>query len=132
MANYAIVNIDTWLVENSVEWDGATEWRPPEGCIAVETDYAAIGWSYDEKTGQFNAPPPIPPTPEEVLAANTSTLDALKALAVSAMTPLLLSMQLGEATDAEVAAARSWQAFSRALQAVDLTAESPNWPPIPE
>ncbi|NUU37620.1 tail fiber assembly protein [Pseudomonas sp. C2B4] len=38
------------------------------------------------------------------------------------MTPLLLSLQLGNATEDETASAKTWQAYSRALQGVDLTA----------
>lgn len=130
MTNYAIINSATGLVENSVIWDGQEDWAIPDGYEAVETEYASIGWSYSN--GKFIAPPVEPPSAEEVLAANTATLAALNARAVSAMTPLLLSLQLGNATVDETASAQAWQAYSRALDEVNLTEEHPLWPETPE
>ncbi|KAB2527494.1 tail fiber assembly protein [Pseudomonas sp. GXM4] len=75
--------------------------------------------------------PVVPPTPSEILAANTDTFIGLSKQASVAMTPLLISLQLGDATAAETAAAKAWQTYSRALKIVDLTAFNPDWPATP-
>lgn len=51
---YAV--IDTTLVVNVALWDGETEWHPGEGLIAVRSDEAGIGWTWDAETGEFSAP----------------------------------------------------------------------------
>lgn len=67
--NYAIIS-STGLVVNTIEWDGATFWRPPAGHTAVATTEAGIGWTY--ANGTFTPPPqpepepPLPPTPDYV------------------------------------------------------------------
>jgi hypothetical protein len=64
--NYAIIS-STGLVVNTIEWDGATFWRPPTGHTAVATAEAGIGWTY--ANGTFTPPPapppglPLPPQP---------------------------------------------------------------------
>lgn len=89
----------------------------------------AVGWTY--KAGVFSAPAPYVPAPDEILTANKMQLESLQAAASQVMTPLLLSLQLGDATDAETTQAKLWQAYSRALKAVDLTIDSPVWPTAP-
>lgn len=105
---------------------------PPEGYIAVQSDVAQIGWSYVD--GVFSAPPPpevIPPTPEEILIINQSHQSWLLNQASQQMAPVLVSLQLGDATDEETVVAREWQAYYRSLQLVDLTVSDPAWPAIP-
>jgi hypothetical protein len=126
---YASINSETGLVENISLWNGTDEWAPPEGYTAVQTDTAQIGWTY--KDGTFSAPAPILPAPEEILATNQATQSSLLASASQAMTPLLVSLQLGDATDEETASAKLWQAYVRALKLVDLTVIDPAWPTIP-
>jgi hypothetical protein len=58
--NYAVIS-STGLVVNTIEWDGATFWRPPTGHTAVATTEAGIGWTY--ANGTFTAPPEPPPGP---------------------------------------------------------------------
>lgn len=58
MKIFAVVNKTTGIVENTVLWDGKSNWQPPVGCEAVATTTAGIGWSYSE--GKFT-----PPTDEE-------------------------------------------------------------------
>jgi hypothetical protein len=89
----------------------------------------AVGWTYN--AGVFSATAPYVPAPDEILTANKMHLESLQAAASQVMTPLLLSLQLGDATDAETAQAKLWQAYSRALKAVDLTIDSPLWPTAP-
>lgn len=129
MSYYAVVNTTTDIVDNIIVWDGVTEYDPGEGYILVETDSAGIGWSY--AAGVLSPPPVIPPTPEEILQYNTITQESLLGQASQAMAPVLVSLQLGDATDAETTTAKAWQAYYRALKVVDLTVESPAWPAIP-
>ena len=58
--NYAIIS-STGLVVNTIEWDGATFWRPPAGHTAVATAEAGIGWTY--ANGAFTPPPEPEPEP---------------------------------------------------------------------
>jgi hypothetical protein len=68
--NYAIIS-STGLVVNTIEWDGATFWRPPTGHTAVATTEASIGYTY--ANGAFTPPPepepepPLPPHPNYVI-----------------------------------------------------------------
>lgn len=132
MGTYAVVNNTTGLVESVVMWDGSDDWSAPEGYMTVESEAAAIGWSYAD--GVFAAPAAAPtptPTPAEILSLNTAVYDQLYAAASQAMTPLLVSLQLGDATDAETASAKAWQAYCRSLKLVDLTVSAPAWPSEP-
>jgi hypothetical protein len=132
MSIYAIVNVPTGLVESMTLWDGESEWSPPDGYIAVLGDDVpglGAGWSYAD--GVFTAPPIIPPAPEEILLNNQNMQAQLLSMASQSMTPVLLSLQLGEATDTETMVAKEWQMYYRALQAVDLSVASPGWPTAP-
>lgn len=132
MGIYATVNVATGIVENMSLWDGVSEWSPGDGYIAVLADgidNVTMGWSYSD--GLFSPPPVIPPTPAEILQANQNAQSMLLYQASQAMTPVLVSLQLGDATDDETVYAKEWQAYYRALQAVDLTIESPEWPEPP-
>ena len=116
-------------------WDESevSGWTPPEGCIAVQSDTAQIGWSYAD--GVFSAPPPepmIPPTAEEILTINQSQQSWLLTQAYQKMAPVLLSLQLGDATGDETVIATAWQTYYRSLQVVDLTIPDPAWPAIPD
>jgi hypothetical protein len=58
---YAIIQNGT--VVNTVEWDGAAPWAPPEGATVVQIPdgaYVGIGSTY--ANGVFGAPPQ--PSPE--------------------------------------------------------------------
>lgn len=59
MARYAI--IVGGVVENTTEWDGVSDWSPPDGAtiIAEPPGGVASGWGYD---GNSFAPPPPPPS----------------------------------------------------------------------
>jgi|SRR5450830_855344 len=86
-------------------------------------------WTYDGTA--FAAPVPYQPTPEEIEAANQAQRAALLAQASQVMAPLFVFINLGDATDAETTAAKAWQAYYRALQAVDVTVARPDWPTPP-
>jgi len=86
-------------------------------------------WTYDGT--DFAAPTPQMPTAVEIIAANTAIQSQLLSAASVAISPLQMAVSLGEATDAETAAAKAWVAYSRALKAIDLTQASPVWPTEP-
>lgn len=71
-------------------------------------------------------------TPEQIVELNSSVEAELSSSASLAMTPLFLSIQLGNATDSETKKAKEWQEYYRALKAVDLSSETPKWPVIPK
>lgn len=87
------------------------------------------GWTYDGVT--LSAPVPYVPTPEDILNQNIALQEGLLRQASQAMTPVLMSLQLGDATDAETQTAKSWQAYYRALQSVDVHSSAPDWPTPP-
>ncbi|MFL1562490.1 tail fiber assembly protein [Pseudomonas sp. O64] len=72
------------------------------------------------------------PTQAQVRAWNEAEQVFRNDEASKIMTPLLVSLQLGDATEEETAKAKAWQAYCRALQTVDLTAQSPAWPDKPD
>ncbi|MHC8326143.1 tail fiber assembly protein [Pseudomonas sp. LB1P83] len=86
-------------------------------------------WTFDGTT--FSAPVPYQPSPEEIQAANETQRSALMTQASQAMAPILVSLQLGDATDDETVKARAWQAYYRALQVVDVSVATPGWPLAP-
>ena len=81
---YIIIDADG-LITNAVEWDGAVEWLPPEGCTAIESEAGSPGDSYIDGVVIPAPPPPVPepepavPTFEELVAQATS-FEELKAL----------------------------------------------------
>jgi hypothetical protein len=132
MGTYAVVDLATGIVVNMIEWDGSPGWAPEEGQIAIESYTATMGWLYVD--GQLVAPPPppvIPPTPEEIAAANTAYQNILIYQASQAMAPVLVSLQLGDATDDETVLAKAWQSYYRALKSIDVTVVNPEWPTPP-
>lgn len=71
-------------------------------------------------------------TADQIAKKNTDTQSELTNSASAAMTPLLLSLQLGDASDDEVESAKEWRAYYQALKSIDLTKESPEWPSKPK
>jgi hypothetical protein len=127
--HYAIINIETGLVENISLWNGVDEWSPPEGYIAIKSDTAQIGWSYS--AGVLTAPAIVPPTAAEILATNTRTRDALLAVATLAIAPLQDAVDLDDATADETSLLKLWKQYRVAVNRVDLTVASPTWPTQP-
>jgi hypothetical protein len=65
MAVYAVINSSTNIVQNIIEWDGVSEWTPPnESFVELLPNGVAIGFVYDPATGQFTDPNPPPPPSE--------------------------------------------------------------------
>lgn len=88
------------------------------------------GWTYDGAV--FAAPVPHVPTPQEILIKNSNEQSELINIAAQSMAPIMVSLQLGDATDDETVIARAWQAYYRALKLVDITVANPDWPVAPE
>lgn len=55
--NYAVIDSITYIVVNIVVWDGVSEWSPPSGTFAIQSDEAGIGWTYNPGDGTFTPPP---------------------------------------------------------------------------
>ena len=70
-------------------------------------------------------------SPQMILKAKQDQKDSLLVGASQAMTPLLVSLQLGNATTDETARATAWQSYYRVLQDIDLTVTTPAWPTVP-
>jgi hypothetical protein len=56
--NYAVINSQTNVVENSIVWDGISPWAPPENCYVepLANLYVGIGWTF--VNGEWIAPTP--------------------------------------------------------------------------
>lgn len=127
---YAIVSDEK--VSNVVMWDGESELQLSTGETAVASDVADIGWEY--RDGEFitPAPPPLPePTPDEILATNTAERDRRLVAATLAIAPLQDAVDLEDATAAETALLKKWKVYRVAVNRIDLTLISPDWPNPP-
>jgi hypothetical protein len=60
MNSYAMINMDTNVVENLIAWDGIVSYSPPEGyfLVKIEDPQVNISWLYVD--GQFISPIPEP------------------------------------------------------------------------
>lgn len=70
-------------------------------------------------------------TAEQITARNESEQIYKTEEAARIIAPILLSLQLGDATEEETKSAKAWQAYYRALQAADITVAAPVWPEKP-
>lgn len=128
MKRFALIEIASSLVV-SIITDDIENWTPPPGYMCIESDDAQVGWTYAD--GVLSAPIIPPPTPEEIFQKNAADQGNLLNQASQAMAPVLVSLQLGDATDDETVTAREWQTYYRALKNVDLTVADPSWPVMP-
>lgn len=86
-------------------------------------------WTYVD--GIFEPPSVYQPTPEEIIVINQRIQFNLLNNAAQSMAPVLVSLQLGDATDGETLIAKEWQSYWRDLKLVDLTVTNPEWPTPP-
>lgn len=104
MAYYALVNVNTGIVENTVVLDPEhpEEWPPMGDVIAIFYEApTAVSAGYTYKDGKFIAPeaPPVPPpTDAEIAAANTGILQRSNQLA--ALQKAALTNRIGTLQDA--------------------------------
>lgn len=64
MSRYALARKTDGLITNIIEWDGGPQWKPPDDAIAILSDTANVGDTWNGTDIVPGAPPP--PTPEEV------------------------------------------------------------------
>lgn len=83
-------------------------------------------WTYDGSVFTPEAPPVI-----DIVAINEAQKLNLLAYASQAMAPILVSLQLGDATDDETLSAKAWQEYYRTLKLVDVNLTDPGWPVAP-
>ena len=89
--NYAL--IENGIVVNTVLWDGETDWSPPDGQSAVQSDTAGVGWTY---SGDVFTPPVAPTPPAPTLAqAQAAQVAVLHAACAAAITGGFQSAALG-------------------------------------
>lgn len=55
MSTYAVIDVSTGIVVNTIALNAPEDWTPPDGYIVVQTDTASIGWTYSN--GVFTPPP---------------------------------------------------------------------------
>lgn len=130
MKNYARITEGVVVELFSTDGDISEMFHPdlvwvevPNGCSPQ------VGWTCNENV--FSPTEAPQPSAQEILATNITTHALLLSSASQSMTPLLVSLQLGNATEEETMAAKEWQAYYRALQAVDLAVQTPAWPDPP-
>jgi hypothetical protein len=59
MATYAVIVSSTNVVQNIIEWDGESEWSPPEGSfVKLLPNGVGMGFVYDPSTDTFYDPTP--------------------------------------------------------------------------
>lgn len=132
MNKYALINAATGQVENVVLWDGLSNWAPDTGYIAIASEEASVGWSYDGK--EFIAPPApeqVLLTPEQVLQGNENIRNNKLAIATLAIAPLQDAVDLDDATADEIALLKKWKQFRIMVNRVDLTVIDATWPDVP-
>lgn len=49
---YMVINNQN-IVVNAIEWDGQSEWQPPQGCYVIPSEYAGIGDLYNRDKNTF-------------------------------------------------------------------------------
>lgn len=116
--------------------EGIHEIYATDVAITDETQYEIINntdgvWML-EVDGNITKHPFPPPTSEQIVERNTSIRDQFKLEASQAMAPVLVSLQLGDATGDEIVIAKQWQEYYRGLTQVDLSVPEPNWPVKPQ
>lgn len=134
MSQYAL--IENGVVTNVIVWDGDAEnWSAPEGVtthLINEGEIICIGYTYDGTA--FTAPPELAPTPftgAQVLADRDNRLG----VATLRIAPLQDAVDIGEATDAELASLKLWKQYRVALNRIEQQTTFPTavvWPVSPE
>jgi hypothetical protein len=134
--NGAVYEIIQPWTDNGVPVDLPIEERYPPEVVAKMVEITDMDpmpqerWTYED--GVFAAPVVNQPTPEEIVQQNTARQNSLIYMASLAMTPVMVSLQLGDATDEETVRAKAWQTYYRDLKLVELSIAAPTWPVSPE
>lgn len=85
MSAYAIINKETNIVENVIDWDGQNEWNPPIDTFIVSIENVLVNAGDSYSNGEFIKKPieviEIPqPTKEELLAKLQELTNQINAL----------------------------------------------------
>lgn len=119
MDRYAI--IDGINVVNVIDYSSPPSNPPPgfpQNYIAVQSDTAGPGWTYEN--GVFTAPPPPPPSPMTI----EDVICQAEGLLVSSDWSVLPDVTLSNAAD--------WVSYRAALRAIRLNPTlDPAWPVCP-
>lgn len=135
---WAIVNKKTNTVENTVLWDGVTEYNYGSQNDAIEiTKGMLVNIGYTYKDGEFT-PPPL--TEEEkqqqeqsLIVSNLTMKQALFSQSTLRISVLQDAVDLEMATDEESALLPLWKKYRVLLSRVDAsTAGEIEWPEKPE
>ena len=98
VTGWAVVNVETGIVENTILWDGEGDLGFGAGFELVQSDIARIGDSYSN--GIFTPAPPAPLTPEQILARQSAILQSAIQLAAAQKTALAERIsQINDAID---------------------------------
>lgn len=141
VSRYAVVNTYSGMVENVVMWDGQTPYSPGEGFTVIElADDSRVQAGYHYVDGEFIAPPPPEPLPEEAaallerkrqgnMAMKQSLIDKASQRISVWQTKLLLGRKL---TASELAQLNAWLDYLDILDALDAdTSDDIQWPAQP-
>lgn len=130
------------LVHENTAWQITSE--DPTGLWGEDYIWVDIGenpeniqetWvAKQNKAGVWSFKPYEAPKPskQELVAANHAKYELLSNKASVMLTPLLVALQLGDATEEEINKARDWQQYYRNLKVVDLSSSNIIWPESPE
>lgn len=57
--NYAVINNETNVVENTIVLNPGSTWQPPTGSYIVDISNlgVGIGWTYDSQSNTWTPPP---------------------------------------------------------------------------
>jgi len=116
---YALVDA-SGSVDNVVMWDGSPDWTPPAGYTAVQSNTAAIGWTY--AGGVFSPPAALAMT---LVQAQAAQIAALQSAYEAAITAPVSYTTVGGATATFTQSATNTQNLQNALVA---SAKSQAWP----
>lgn len=64
---YVLIDRNTNVVVNAVEWDGGPQWIPPANTTAIPSETGSIGDTWDGSTFLPAPPPPVEETPMDML-----------------------------------------------------------------
>lgn len=115
MLRYCIVCEN--VVKNVILWDGQQDFNNKENCEIIQNDIAGIGWKY--VNGEFIAPPDPQEQKQDLIELVKSKKQFLIANATKKIDPLSDSVELGMATDKEIADLKAWKMYRVMLSRVD-------------
>jgi hypothetical protein len=126
------------LVHEDKAWQITSE--DPTGLWGEDYVWVDIGsnpegvqetWIAKNTKGKWKFTPYQAPAQSQI-DANKVEHERLVNKASVAMTPLLVSLQLGDASESETILAQAWQQYYRDLKAINISSSPVVWPTPPE